>query len=269
MPHLRSIGWKTSPPDDGAFPFSVPSIRTLGVLELHPEVTLFVGENGSGKSTLLEGIAAAAGLPTAGASEAGSDETLASQRRLAKALRLTWTRRVRKGFFLRAEDFFGFQKRVVQQQRDLQARINEVDAEWTGASDHAKGLAKGPAAGELADISNRYGENPDGRSHGEAFLNFFRGRFQPGGLYLMDEPEAALSPQSQLGLLAMVLDMVTRDSQFIIATHSPILLSYPGAIIYSFDRAPVERVEYGDVEHVRLTREFLNRPERFLDRLRG
>lgn len=232
-------------------------------------MTLFVGENGSGKSTLLEGIATAAALPTAGAAEAGFDQTLAAQRRLAKALRLTWTKRIHQGFFLRAEDFFGFQKRVVEQQRELRARIEEVDAAWRGASDVAKGLAKGPAASELADIYNRYGENPDARSHGEAFLSFFSGRFRPGGLYLLDEPEAALSPQSQLGLLAMLLDMVTQDAQFIIATHSPILLSYPGAAIYTFDAVPVERIAYGDVEHVRLTRDFLADPERFLNRLRN
>ena len=255
--------------DDAAFPFTVEAIRTLPTLELSDGVTLLVGENGSGKSTLLEALAQAARLPTVGAAESGADETLAAQRRLAGALKLVWARRSHRGFFLRAEDFFGFQKRLVQLQRELRTRIEEVDATYEGRSDLARGLAKGPAASSLADIARRYGEDPDARSHGEAFLNLFQERFVPGGLYLLDEPEAALSPQSQLGLLAMLLEMVQQDAQFVIATHSPILLAFPGALIYSFDRLPVARAAYEDLDHVRLTRDFLNDPERYLRRLRG
>jgi predicted ATPase len=176
---------------------------------------------------------------------------------------------VHRGFFLRAEDFFGFQKRVIQQQRDLQERIAEVESGYQGRSELARGLARGPAASELRDIERRYGSNPDARSHGEAFLDLFRSRFTPGGLYLLDEPEAALSPQSQLALLVMLFDMVEQDAQFIIATHSPILLACPDATIYSFDHQPVERIGFDDSEHVRLTRDFLGDPERYLRRLRG
>ncbi|MBI4503627.1 MAG: AAA family ATPase [Gemmatimonadetes bacterium] len=232
-------------------------------------MTFFVGENGSGKSTLLECIAAAATLPTVGAQETARDDSLTAQRALAAALRLTWNRRTRKGFFLRAEDFFGFQKRVVLQRRELRQRVEEVDAAYAGASDLARGLAKGPAAGQLQDIARRYGENPDGRSHGEAFLALFQARFAPGGLYLLDEPEAALSPQSQLGFLTMLLDMVKRDAQFIIATHSPMILAFPDARIYSFDELPVHPVAYHELNHVRLMRDFLNDPEEYLRKLRS
>lgn len=267
MPHLQSIGRKRSGGDETSFPFTVPAVRTLPTLPLSPAVTFFVGENGSGKSTLLEALAAAAALPTVGAAEAGADETLAAQQRLARALQLTWTRRIHKGFFLRAEDFFGFQKRLVRQQREARARLEDVDATYEGRSQWAKVLAKGPAAASLAEIARRYGGDPDARSHGEAFLHLFQGRFVPGGLYLLDEPEAALSPQSQLGLLAMLLDMVKQDAQFVIATHSPLLLAYPNAVIYSFDRQPVAAASYRDLDHVRLTRDFLNQPERFLRQL--
>ena len=267
MPHLRSIGLKRSNPSETGFPFSVPAVRTLPTLALSPAVTLFVGENGSGKSTLLEAVAAQAGLPTVGAAESGADQTLSAQRRLGRALQLTWTKRTHKGFFLRAEDFFGFQKRLAQQQREMRARLDEVDAAYQGRSDWAKGLAKGPARASHADIARRYGDDPDARSHGEAFLTLFRGRFVPGGLYLLDEPEAALSPQSQLGLLAMLLDLSKQEAQFVIATHSPILLAYPHAVIYSFDQIPVTAVDYHDLDHVRLTRDFLSDPERFLRRL--
>jgi predicted ATPase len=108
----------------------------------------------------------------------------------------------------------------------------------------------------------------DANSHGQSFLRLFQARFVPGGLYLLDEPEAPLSPQSQLGLMALMQDMIAQDAQFIVATHSPILLAYPGARIYSFDSVPVAEVSYAELEHVRLTRDFLNAPDRFLKALR-
>jgi len=125
----------------------------------------------------------------------------------------------------------------------------------------------GPAVASLAALERRYGVDLDANSHGESFLKLFRSRFVPGGLYLLDEPEAPLSPQSQLGLIAMLKDMVKEDSQFIIATHSPVLLAFPNATIYSFDQQPAGRVEHAHPEHVRLTRDFLNDPEAFLRHL--
>ena len=119
----------------------------------------------------------------------------------------------------------------------------------------------------LYAIRALYGEGLDARSHGESFLTLFQSRFVPKGLYLLDEPEAPLSPQSQLALLAMIVEMVKQQAQFIIATHSPILLAFPGAEIFSFDRTPPGVVEYQDLEHVSLTREFLNNPERYLRHL--
>jgi predicted ATPase len=109
----------------------------------------------------------------------------------------------------------------------------------------------------------------DANSHGQSFLQLFRSRFVPGGLYLLDEPEAPLSPQSQLGLIAMISDMVAQDAQFIVATHSPLLLAYPGATIVSFDHAPMAPVRYEELESVRLVRDFLAEPERYLRRLVG
>src|SRR5688572_3526107 len=117
-------------------------------------------------------------------------------------------------------------------------------------------------------MERRYGVDLDASSHGQGFLHLFQSRFVPGGLYLLDEPEAPLSPQSQLALLVMIQDMVAHDAQFIIATHSPILLAFPNATIYSFDRLPLERVPYDELEHVVLTRDFLNAPERYLRALR-
>lgn len=266
--HLRAIS-KAPPAADVAerFPFSVPVIRALTELSVDAPVTFFVGENGSGKSTILEAIAAAAKLPTVGAVSVGDDETLASQRELARALRLTWRTRARRGFFLRAEDFFGFTKMLAKMRAEFLARLAEIEVEYKDRSAYAKGFATLPARRSLAEMEERYGIDLDANSHGQSFLKLFASRFVPGGLYLLDEPEAPLSPQSQLALIAMINDMLAQDAQFIIATHSPILLALPGAKIYSCDRVPVEAVPFAELEHVVLTRDFLNDPSKFLRHL--
>jgi predicted ATPase len=239
-------------------------VRHLEPFELSPTVTFLVGENGSGKSTLLEGIALAAQLPTVGSEEGGRDTTLSAQRMLAKALKLTWSHRVRRGFFLRAEDFFGFTKALSKMRAELIGEMARIDTEWEGRSAYAKGLAKGPMRASLDGMEQRYGIDLDANSHGQSFLKLFRSRFVPDGLYLLDEPEAPLSPQSQLALMSLIGDMLQDRAQFIIATHSPILLGFPGATIYSCDRVPIERVAYEELDHVVITREFLNGRERFL-----
>ena len=266
--HLASITLRRrSASDTGRFPFSVPAVASLTTLELPTPVTFLVGENGSGKSTLLEGLAAATGLPTVGAESASTDPTLAAQRELGKALKLVWKRRTHRGFFLRAEDFFGFAKQVSKMKADLHARVAELDVEYEGRSEFAKGLAQGPMRGSIAALDARYGGDLDARSHGQSFLTLFQSRFVPDGLYLLDEPEAPLSPQSQLALLTLIADGVAQSSQFIIATHSPIVLAFPGATIVSFDQAPPASVAFDELEHVNLTRTFLNDPGAYLRHL--
>jgi predicted ATPase len=270
MPHLLALERRDDGADPRTFPFSVPAVRALQRLDLGATVTFFVGENGSGKSTLLEGLAAAAGLPTVGSHDVARDDSLSAQRRLGDALRLTWRTRARRGFFLRAEDFFGFTKRLGELRAELQASIAEVNAEYDAQqrSDYARGLALGPLRASLHELEERYGHDLDAMSHGQSFLKLFESRFVPGGLYLLDEPEAPLSPHSQLALLAMLGEMVGQDAQFVIATHSPILLAFPGARIYSFDDGPVRTVPYDELPHVTVTRDFLQAPERFLRHLR-
>ncbi len=270
MTHLLTITRRPPPPDVPAvetFPFSVPAIRTLPVLDMSAPVTFFVGENGSGKSTLLEGIAAAASIPSVGSEDIERDASLAAQRRLALALRLSWAQRTSRGFFLRAEDFFGYTKRLSRERSELLARLQDIETEYAERSAYARGLAEMPVRTSLAEMEKRYGVDLDANSHGQSFLKLFQARFVPAGLYLLDEPEAALSPQSQLALLAMMFDMVRQDGQFIVATHSPIVLAFPGARIYSFDVNPVTALSYEQLEHVALTREFLASPERFLRHL--
>lgn len=268
--HLRSAELRVAGEAPRArFPYSVPAIRSLlgATLDLSAPVTFFVGENGSGKSTLLEAIAVSARSITVGSAPAASDPTLGAVRAFAKDLRLVWSKRTHRGFYLRAEDFFGYAKAIDAARAEFEAEIATIDRD-TSLSDKAKGFAKMPHAGQLAALEQRYGHGLDARSHGEAFLALFQARLVPDGLFLLDEPEAPLSPRRQLALLAMMKDAVeTASAQFVVATHSPILMALPGATIYGFDDGRVRRLAYDEIDHVVITRDFLADPHRFLRHL--
>jgi predicted ATPase len=247
-----------------AYPFNVPVIAQLQRLVFRSPVTFFAGENGTGKSTILEGIAAGARLPAVGSEDVDRDQTLKPARELAERLRLQWEKRTHRGFFLRAEDFFNFSLRMSRLVAEMDALATDYAERFEG---YGGQLARGAVAGQRAEIIRRYGENLDARSHGESFLTLFESRFVPDGLYLLDEPDTALSPQRQLALLHMLKSMVDAEAQFIVATQSPILMAFPGATILSFDRCPAEEVPYDDVDQVVLARSFLNQPEAFLRQL--
>ncbi len=268
--HLRSVALKLSDDESPrAFPFSVPAIQALAgeSLSLESPVTFFVGENGSGKSTLLEAVAAAARSITVGSAQAATDSTLQAAQQLARELRLIWSKRTHRGFYMRAEDFFGYAKAIQESRDEFREELETLKNDDT-ISDRARGFAMMPHAGQLAALESSYGEGLDTRSHGEAFLAFFQARLVPDGLFLLDEPEAPLSPRRQIALLAMIKDAVeTREAQFIIATHSPMLMAYPGATIYSFDDGQISQVPYEEIDHVVITRDFLNHPYLFLKHL--
>lgn len=266
MIHLRSVQ-KKEIREAEIFPFNVPVIRTLEEMEFHAPVTFFVGENGSGKSTLMEAIACAIGSITVGSESVKTDPSLAHIRKLAQYLRLAWTKRTHKGFFLRAEDFFGYAKLIAQTRQELENDLRNVDKEYVGRSNFAKDLAKLPHANEIHALQRRYADGLDARSHGEGFLALFQSRFVPNGIYLLDEPEAPLSPVRQLAFLAALKQMIAEDSQFIIATHSPIILAFPEAHILSFEDGKIHEVNYDDLEHVSLTKAFLNNPDAYLRHL--
>jgi predicted ATPase len=229
-------------------------------------VTFLVGENGCGKSTLLEGLAAGVGAVAAGGRDLERDPTLAGARAFARAFRCRRARHPRTTLFLRAEDVFGFTQRV---RRDIEG-LGEVEDELRGAlreGSWGQRLATGTAAGQRAALIRRYGADPDARSHGETFLHLLQQRLQPRGLYFLDEPETPLSPIRVLALLAILRDRVAQDCQFVIATHSPILMALPGAEILLLDGETIAPIDYREVEHVRITRAFLDDPESFLRRL--
>lgn len=226
------------------YPFKLASVRTLDILEFHPKVTFFVGENGSGKSTLLEAIANSLGFNPEGGTKNFRFETRASHSSLHEYLRIAkGFKRPRDGFFLRAESFF-----------NVATEIEHLDED--------------PAAGPPV-IGSYGGRSLHEQSHGESFLALMTHRFRGNGLYILDEPEAALSPQRQLAVMARLHDLVIDQSQFIIATHSPILMAYPDAWIYSFGKDGIRRVEYQDTEHYQVTRDFLLHPDRMLKALLG
>jgi len=219
------------------YPFNVPSIKHLDRISLSRNVTFFVGENGSGKSTLLEAIAYQCGFNTAGGSRNNQYEVTSSEAKLGDFIRLSWMPKVNSGFFLRAESFYNF-------------------------ASHMDELAK-----EDRRIYKSYGgKSLHEQSHGESFISLFKNRFGQRGIYLLDEPEAALSPQRQLVFLSIIHEL-QKSAQVIIATHSPILLGYPNADIYNFNVSPIGLIKYEETEHYQITRRFLENRNFYLKEL--
>ncbi|TQV72554.1 AAA family ATPase [Denitrobaculum tricleocarpae] len=220
------------------YPFSLPVVRNLDSLKLHPKVTFFVGENGSGKSTLLEAMAAVWGFNPEGGSRNFRFSTRESHSELDAFLRLSKSHvRPKDGFFLRAESFF-----------NVATEIENLDAHPGGPP-----------------IINSYGYTSlHKQSHGESFFALLMHRFFGQGFYILDEPEAALSPMRQMAMLSRIHDLVEENSQFIIATHSPIIMAYPDAQIYVISDTGLTATPYEETEHYRVTKDFLNKPGKML-----
>jgi predicted ATPase len=222
-------------PDMDRYPFVVPAVRSLlQELTLHRGVTFLVGENGSGKSTVIEAMAVAAGFNAEGGSRNFNFATRSSESELHRCIRLVrGTRRPRDGFFLRAESYFNVSTEI--------ERLDVIGA-YGGRSLHEQ-------------------------SHGEAFFALLQQRFRGDGLYLLDEPEAALSPKRQLSFLTRLHQLVQQGSQFVIATHSPIIMAYPDARLLRLDGEGITPVEYEDTEHYQVTRDLIQRREALLREL--
>jgi predicted ATPase len=259
--YLTAVRRRSSNGD--GFPWNVPVVSALDALEFDRPVTFLVGENGSGKSTVLEGIAAGIHAIAVGSADIDKDDSLSGARRFAQAFRFERRRHPSVTLFFRAEDVFGFTRRMLRTMRDLTEIEEEFRREFPEGS-YGQKLATGAARGQRIALEGRYGQDPDGRSHGEIFLTLLTSRLAPGGLYLLDEPEAPLSPRGVLQLIALIKDRVDRSCQFVIATHSPMLMALPEAAIYVFDGFSIVRKPYSEVEHVQLSKAFLNNPQQFL-----
>lgn len=243
MAFLKSIRFDwTKAQNKNIFPFNIPSIRDLEEIELPGNVTFFVGENGSGKSTLLEAIAVKIGFSVVGGGRANLLHSDKDELTLEQIITLSWMPKIKTGFFLRAETFYDFAN-----------YIDKLALEDPGEAYQPYG-----------------GKSLHEQSHGEAFVSLFLNRFNGKGIYLLDEPEAALSPQRQIAFLMIMKQLEeSGKAQFIIATHSPILMAYPGATIYYFDQIPLTKVEYEDTEHYFITKRFLNDRKSFIKDLFG
>ena len=230
---IRSVEIKGGDPDRGAYPLNLPAFRGVRALDLDPHMTVFVGENGSGKSTLVEAIAVAAGFNAEGGTTNFNFATQRHRPELADRIRLVrGTLRPRTGFFLRAESFF-----------NVATEIERLDDEPSVA----------------ARIGPAYGPKPLHEvSHGESFLALAMHRFGPRGLYVLDEPEAAMSPLGCFALVRRFHDLVSQGSQFVIATHSPIMMAFPGALIYVLSESGPHQSRWDDLDHVKVLKEFIN-----------
>lgn len=222
-----------------AYPYNIKALRNLTELEFTNPITFIVGENGMGKSTSVEAIAIQAGFNPEGGSRNFNFETMNSHSALFEDLKITRTAwRNKDGYFLRAESFY-----------NIASEVSRLYGDSGGYLERA------------------YGHSLHHCSHGESFMALLHNRFWGDGLYILDEPESALSLSRQMNMMLRFKELLSQKSQFIIATHSPILLAYPGAEIWQLDEKGIQKVAYEDTDQYRLTKFFLNNPERILKEL--
>jgi predicted ATPase len=243
------------------YPFNLPLIQQFESLVFSNPVTILAGDNGSGKTTLLEGIAAASGSILISGEYIEKDTSFSHAYDLSEELKLIWSVRTKNGFFFRASDFITYTRELANMRESARITLEEIKRRDPFS------LEVLPYARTYSELRHLYGEGLDVRSHGESFLDLFQARFKPNGLYILDEPEAPLSPNKQLSFLAIMHDMVKNGAQFIISTHSPILMAYPEATLLEIQDDQLVPTTYEEVEHVRLTSDFMKDPQRYLRHL--
>lgn len=251
------------------WPFNIKVISTLNQLSFKTPVTFIAGENGTGKSTLVESLAIKLKMPAIGRVDAVYDDTLKQLDYFVKNISLTMRSKPRNKFFLRSEDFFNFVLKLNKEQDELRKELHRVDIEYKDKSQFTKNQARSAYLNSHYQMKKLYGEDMlENASHGESFIRLFNNRIRPNGLYILDEPAVPLSPLRQLSLLHIIKEMSEEHNcQFIIATHSPILLAYKEATIFSLNNDVIENVKWRDLESVQLLKDFLIEPDRYIDKL--
>jgi predicted ATPase len=260
---LRSLAFR--PFDQVGFPFSLPILQAFEPIEFKTPISIFIGENGSGKSTLLETLAYGIGLPTISNQNIEHDGSLKAAKALAPYLKLAWGTKSKQGLFFRAEDFLGFVRSI----QDVRAAFDKDMQDWEASLEGgALNRVRSMVTNQKNALIAKYGQDLNAYSHGEGFMKIFESRFTQRGVYILDEPEASLSPVRQLSLMSLVHDMVKyQQAQFILATHSPIIMGMPGATLYELREGKITVVDYEDTEHYQITKSFLDNREAFLRHL--
>lgn len=262
MPFIKSLTINAD--RQHPFPYNIPAIKFAKQIVLNERITVFVGDNGSGKSTLLETLALSLNLPLTGG-YIGSHAGFEAARLLKPYVEVEWKRQTNKGFFFRAEDFSDFINSVEREQDKIKQSLEELKGK---VDDSIIERMSANMNYSLFAMRKNYGENMQAFSHGEAYLKILETRILDKGIYLLDEPEAALSPLKQLSLMAFILQVLKNNAcQFIIATHSPILMGIPDATIYEIQEDQMQQVGYKETDHYRITKTFLDRPEHYLRHL--
>ena len=266
MIFLRAIRNRDHAYPTDQYPLNLPQIASIERLEFPAPVTLIAGDNGSGKTTVVELIAALTGAVRIG--DARADRRAQSSfLGASRAFRAEFDHRPKRSFFFLAEDFTRYIDAREDMMREERAELERIDREYNGRSGYAKNLAAMPHASSLHAMTNMYSDELAQQSHGEGYIDFFGSRLNAQGLYLMDEPEGALSYYNQYVLMNMIADAVNRECQFIISTHSPVLLAYPGAALNAFDNGALNQTSFDALENVNFLRDFLSAPGRYLRRL--
>jgi len=266
MSFLRAIKRSGLAVDANQYPLSLPQIAAIDRLSFDAPVTLIAGDNGSGKTTLMELVAAltkALRIGDDSVDKRAYNAFLAASR----AFRPEFAQKPQRSFFFLAEDFTRYIDAREERIRAERADLERIEREYAGRSPYAKSLASLPHASGLHAMENMYDAELSEQSHGEGYIDFFGSRLKPRGLYLMDEPEGALSYYNQFVLMNMIADAVKNDCQFIVSTHSPVLLAYPGALLYSFADGSIQETEYDLLENVSFLKSFLSEPDRYLRHL--
>ena len=262
MPFIKSFSIDTE--KENPFPYNIAAVKYAKQLSMDASVIIFVGDNGSGKSTLLESLALKINLPLIGGMIA-KHEGFEAARKLLPFVEIDWRREVKQGFFFRAEDFSDFINSIEKENSKLAGDFSDLIGE---VDDSIIEKLKESNNYKLIEMRRIYGENMQAFSHGEAYLKILQTRIKGKGIYLLDEPEAALSPFKQLALMSFILDIIKeKNAQFIISTHSPILMGLPNALLYEIQENGMEQVKYKETDHYTITKNFLDNPETYLRHL--
>lgn len=257
---LKKVIFQTHRYNQSHYPFNLKWLQNTNNIEFNKPLTFLVGDNGVGKSTLLQSIAIQNQIPQLTNEIYENEPEYETILKLANSLKSQWDVKSKSGFFFRADDFISFIRENKRLKKELENELDLLDEK--GVSKLA--FERQPYQNSLVALKRSYPKELHKLSHGQSFLALFKSRLVPNSLYLLDEPETPLSPQNQLTLLHMINEQIRQGSQFIIASHSPVLTAYPEADIYKIEEEKVSKINYEEIENVAFMKHFMADPKRFM-----